>query len=509
MQNFKFLNHKKVLQSLVLFLFFILPFVSQSQTKIFDSKKKIIIITHDSVNPSSAFRSRISRFLKQLGLDTNLIKVIESSSRMSGVEVSPNGNPEFKVKAGSGQTDWLSNVTNTILGAKAQAGCTDCQVIFIAYASPYSFIANKTDTAAINRSVREWKFMCDKVKDAGASLVFPSTIHYNFSHRRLAENEPLMVQEFNKRNYGFSGIDMVTPTMIDYPLPSLGDKRHNTNYGLEIYGHQWFKALIENDGLQMPSWSDSMVQAAKQEAISWHSSITLISPKNGKFKVGDQITLKWESNCTSYYTNLSLQMHFRRMDNKWDGGVPFIVKYLIPSGQGPGGSFQNQGGTVACAAKQYTFTLTQSMVDFMGTTNQAFPVYFQISSPDDHPKCCYTHFDESTLDYANPENMVLIYPGNQINTSIPIYPGSQTSSANIQRAIIKQSDDYRILNTHNIKGLFVQNISKRSNLSLYDIKGKLYKEIKSNETVHINKSGLFILSTNDGNKTNNTILSIQ
>ncbi len=58
----------------------------------------------------------------------------------------------------------------------------------------------------------EIEFVCNTMIDRGADKVIWSTYPHTYEYRLFCENGPAVVREFNSRDHGHVGVDLVTPT---------------------------------------------------------------------------------------------------------------------------------------------------------------------------------------------------------------------------------------------------------------------------------------------------------
>lgn len=401
-----------------------------AEIKIFDQSKKILIHTTDSINPGKYLEDWLERYF---GTENIPITIVKTGGRYSGVDTTADGGYEV---SDDNNASFLRNAESEIADARDLTGCSDCPVIYIANGGIgwQSYIADPEKSEQVDRIVGEMEFMCSKLAEAGADIVFPGTYHYNYSHRCYAENEPVAVRKFNERNTEYRAIDLVTPTMAKFPLTSVGDQRHPTELTWKMYAYNWMKAMLEHDGLPMPEWADQELAAAEEEVRQARSNITLIEPQGGKYAVGDTIEIEWETDCDQI-NSVMLELQFRRMDHsllrKPDPHKQFR---LIPNGVGEGGS--RSAGTIECVDPtyapwgwgKYKFVITEDFVSdryFSDYEGMALPFYLTVSTPE----LWHDQWDHSVIDWQNPENMIVVYPSTEIDESMPIYPGIEVVGA--------------------------------------------------------------------------------
>ncbi len=412
--------------------------MSSDDFKFLSGNPTILIVFHSSVNPA---KSLIERIDSCFGHNHNLVVVDPGRYGMyAGADYFENELVPF---------DWLESFsadamrqrtidgTYTIQTSNSSLDLENAEVAIMAFMNPIqnTFIADTNDQAAVKKMADEIQFVCDEMVRRGADKVIWSTYHYNYEHRRFAEHEPAVVAEFNSRDHGHIGIDLVTPTNernIEVHATS-GDRQHNTPYGFSLMAHEWFKAICEHDGLEVPEWSTQKIARDKAITKADHDALRLIAPKSGRYAVGDTITVEWEVDCG------------QPMDGLWASGELDKVTFALGlRGYDPNGSmsknwmeFTNlfplesscKGSrstpAVCCpdaAAGEFSFVVQDDFFKKYSGPEAAIPVYIMVASPGIWREV----YSESTVDWDNPENMVLIYP-NQVDETLPVYPNITTA----------------------------------------------------------------------------------
>lgn len=398
--------------------------------QILDGKPKVLFVYHDSVNPSGQLEWRLKRFFN--GTSPIVMKTN-----------SPQRYLPLIVDAKTGALSPKGELVGNIAAIKAQkAAQPTVPVIVLQMSNPreFDFLADSTNAAEALRIAKEFKYMADTLRKSGADVVFFSSFHYNYSHRRLAENEPAYIRAFNGLNKDpdIKFIDMVTPTFFvpgRYPLISAGDKRHANDYGLNIYGHEWLKALADYDGKAVPAFSADSVEKSKvyvQEKFL--PALKLLSPLKGKFKIGDQVTVKWQGDCSKFFNNtpyISLQLQFRRLDKAPATDRPLHFPAVGQWSLLPGNLTDYRGWgqmtTMPCADPSFgTWTFKVDSSHFFFSHNHSrmnMPMPVTITIGNMHVKTPWMHhWSESNEDWQNPDNMIVLYPNAaMMAANAPVY----------------------------------------------------------------------------------------
>ncbi len=384
--------------------------------------------------------------------------------------------------------------TYTIRTSNSSVNLENAEVAVLAFMNPLedTYVADTNDIAAVSKMADEVQFVCDEMVRRGADKVIWSTYHYNYLHRKFAEHEPAVVAEFNKRDHGHIGVDLVTPTNernIDVHATS-GDRQHNTPYGFSLMTHEWLKAICEHDGVEVPEWSTRKIAEDKAVTKTDHDAFRLISPKNGRYAVGDTITLEWEADCGHVYNKIwgggsldkvTFAVGLRAydphgwMDKEWMEFTDLFPKDTCTGSRGV--------PAICCPdanSGEISFVVRDDFFKKYSGPEAAIPVYLMVASSGVWREV----FSESTVDWDNPENMVLLYQ-NQVDETLPIYPNIPTR----QKREIRRTNPGATLGFRPIQ-----------NGTVYTLRGR---RVSNAEIVRNGKSrvpGLFVISDGEGKK---------
>ena len=366
--------------------------------KIFDGKPKVIIASKTSITGSQYLEHYIATYL---GKKENQFSFQLIFGRWSGMGYL---NGKF-VPFG-----WFPNAEKMVREGKKQG-----DVIFLSQSGiGMTPLPRIDDTESLNLALQELETMCTALKNAGAAKVYWSTMQYGFRHSSpFPWNEPHVVQEFNKRNSEFEGIDMVTPVVHDHPYTACGDMIHSTEYTKMVWSAEYLKAFLRNDGLPIPGWIDDTLAVQRARIKSQRDQLRLVSPLKGQYKVGDEIVVKWEGVPTKFADELTMTLmtrNYRVTGNK---------KHEFT------GSLRLAQSKVPTKNKTAKILITPNM--FRGDrAGKAIPVVVTLVSRRSYVEghkekgvnsCFWT---ESQEDWFNPGNMIMIYPG-PISASTPVY----------------------------------------------------------------------------------------
>jgi hypothetical protein len=125
-------------------------------------------------------------------------------------------------------------------------------------------IRNADDRERIKRGADVIQQYARNILDDGAAAVVVGMHIYKRSMEPAIGNERLALAELMTRKLAriYSGPDVWTPTSRQFPLAFDTDKAHPNFIGAEIMAHQWFKTLLEREGLEVPEWSRQEVEHA-------------------------------------------------------------------------------------------------------------------------------------------------------------------------------------------------------------------------------------------------------
>ncbi|MEO7424792.1 MAG: hypothetical protein ABI036_06365 [Fibrobacteria bacterium] len=380
----------------------------RTHAAIFDSTAKVLVHSHCSVVAATHLQKRLDRYA---GGGHSPITVVGMPGRGTGLI----SKDEAFVADESCQEDakfcWLASLDENM--ALVKSLYPDRPVIFFAQSGVGNTVAitDSTDTVLIDHALSELDFLAGRIHEEGVDRVFLSTVQFNYSHSRFAEHNPAVVRAFNKRGGPDRMVDLVTPTLAGWPLTSGGDMIHPSDYGLEIMAHEWFKAMLEADGLSVPAWSDSMIQDAKERITELRSQVKLMTPRTGRYKVGDTLKVEWSMPaCTG---NQLLVVFSRRMDSlqskpeEWkDKRSDFyqVVDTLMPS----------------CGTTTANIPVTVGMFNAGGVIFKQ-PIRVILSISQGTYGAAYS--DWTADEHAGGlDSMVTLYPGDEIDVTAPVYP---------------------------------------------------------------------------------------
>ncbi len=380
--------------------------------KILDDNKKIIIVTHDSINYLGELRHWLDMYYKLQG-KKNPIIFIDLSGRFSGMDTK-----DGKIVAG-----WVTQFKDVIKNAKGAAGGDVPVIVFCQSGMGVADILDTTDTKLIDGMNQEIKDMCDIIKGYGADLVYPSTLHYQWTHRQYAENEAVAVRAFNKKNYGYRAIDVVTPTAAIFPSGESGDKRHNNPEGRYVCTFEWMKEIFRNDGLSTPAWMNDSLASIRKKWSNLGQVVRYTGPVEGRYKVGDKIKVTWEGDCSKLDWELPVRLWVsaRNMDTlphtEYDSFYGNALHFsTVP----------------ACALGEYTWTVGEDWLKKAtgGAAYGSYAVAIEVSvtARHFHGNHDYTAMGSNPTTTGhmgatfNPNNVILIYPSTtKIDLTLPIW----------------------------------------------------------------------------------------
>lgn len=379
--------------------------------KIFDGNPKIILATRTSIEGTKYLMHWMESYLGE----ENHFAYVNFNGRYSGLKYED----DQLVFDSDGMKNWLSNIKDQVAVVREDLG-SDAEIIFIAQSGVgLPDIATATDEAGIKKSADEIEVMCDSIKAAGADHIFWSTMHYGIRHNsRFPWNEPLVVQEFNSRNNGYTGIDMITPVHKDYPYTSCGDLIHSTEYVKMLWSMEYLKAFIEHDGKEpLGSWAQDSLNNQLNLIKGFRDQLRLVSPRKGKYKIGDTIHVKWECDCELFAEEFDVQLRTR------DFTTEPMTRHEYTT------TFKLGNAKVPCTDKGYDFVVTENMFNnSWSKEGQAIPVFAMLKS-----RRCYIEgqneagvnscfWAESNEDWFRPDSMIMLYPDtDRIDESRPVY----------------------------------------------------------------------------------------
>lgn len=98
----------------------------------------------------------------------------------------------------------------------------------------------------------------------GADEVFIAMHIYKTGMEPEIGNERLALAEYLKDEpeHVHAGPDVWEPTKELWPRAFANDRRHPNELGAEVMAQKWFEVLLEYDGLEVPVWSVTELQAA-------------------------------------------------------------------------------------------------------------------------------------------------------------------------------------------------------------------------------------------------------
>jgi hypothetical protein len=390
-----------------------------NEVKIFDNTRKICIRTRCSID-AERVEWRVRRYFggdcpidfynysgDHTGLDT-----------VGGELVLSKRNP------------WISQIPMVIAAARAK--CPDCPVIFIAQ-SGSGFEDNEVvvddvcDPGRIDAVVERIKAMCDRVREAGADVVMWATYPFNHRHRRFGEMEPHIVTAFNRKYPQYRGIDCVTPVLDAWPLANVLDMTHLCDYGKEMQGHEWFKAMLAHDGItEVPKWSSDSIEAARirelrireEMAKSWKF------PRNGgRYALGDEMIV--EFNPSADYLKLlggdcktQLELKFRRIDRE-DQRI-FGSKSRVYWDRASNAWTNGREQLDVCTPQTFRLPVNREAFELIGDNALKYPVpVFLGAGVSGVGK---EHWVGTYAAYDNIDSMIVLYPVDSVDASKTPYP---------------------------------------------------------------------------------------
>ncbi len=391
--------------------------------KILDDQKKVIIYTHDSNAYGHALNWWISEYYKSQG-KSNPISFVRIHATQSGMT-----KKDGKwVSAG-----WPASASGSIKVARSSVGPSG-KVVFVAQSGMgLNFLVDTTDQATIKDMNDEIEAMCDILKDGGADMVFASTFHMQWTHRRYGENEPVVVRTFNARKNGHRAIDVVTPTMENYPEGTSGDKRHLNSYGGRVAGFAWFSEICKHDGIEAPAWSKDSLAAERKKWQEYRNVIRYTGPFKGKYRIGETIKVTWEGECSDDANqSLTLFLQNRRMDS-----FPELASNYSTF---RGGNYEVATWKPDCKKKEIDLVISSGWAspqrlpaeqkDMIPSGKYAMPIQLTLLRSARHGtnQTTWTGSNNLTCGHGgptfDPDNVILIYPstGSPYATT-PVYPG--------------------------------------------------------------------------------------
>lgn len=393
------------------------------ELKIFDDTPKILYVYHDSVNPSRRIEEWIDKYF-----DGN-----------SPIDVvgGPQGRylPVRKTDGEFVSYGWVDEFDGAEI-RELSGHAPDVPIIVMMLTNPRedAFVRGPEDTENIELLSDELVFACDKLVEQGATKVIWSTYHYNYDHRRLCENEPYIVEAFRRKTSDHLAVDLVTPTSIYSTdvYTMAGDRRHVSGYCFALYSYHWLKTMLEHDGLTMPEWGDSFVEDARSKCLINESYFEYLGPNSGKYHQGQTLTVRWKMpGCGKTpaihewgggeINRVGVALEFRRVDTTDEGRKDYLNWFdLYPETECKSGSRSLQ--TVCCdeadlsGTYQAELTISERIFDDIKIRDMAVPVNVLISTVGIWKE----HHVNSTVDWSNPENMILLYPDG-VDETAPIY----------------------------------------------------------------------------------------
>jgi hypothetical protein len=310
------------------------------------------------------------------------------------------------------------------------------------------FISDTTDQTRIDMAVRQAEKSVEEILARGADKVFLATVPYHFCHGDHRENEHVVVEEFNRRNQGKSFfIDVTSPTYLAFPLAQQGDVIHPNKYGHRMAGALYLKALLDHDGLPMPQWVYDEIREGKEREVERNSHIRYISPRSGRYKKGDVITVSFDIDCG--YEEFAkkgylIGMYTDKLDSRDRSDYAFV-----------NGNVDILSKSIPCrnGTQTYDIPVDQALIDkikdkllykknfLVGGEPEnyggAVPVLITVSIDDPH----HSYWGGSTHDLYNRQNMVLIQLGNDNEL---IYPDGFYAPKH--RAVLDSSKWMHLLN---------------------------------------------------------------
>ncbi len=449
-------------------------FTRAGAVTVFDGSKKIIVRITDSMQPAQKLEERVHRLVG----NESTFYFLKHFGRFTGVGYDDEGNFVVNPLSHGGRDSWLDpkHLAATIEEAKSlHCGGEDCEVILFCPSGighEQQFIADTTDTAQVNEALRRVEFMCERIIESGVDQVFWSNNSYAFAHERFPGHVLKVIREFNERNQGkpYKALDIMTATKAEYPIGNNWDMFHPIGYTRELTSHLYFKALCENDGIEVPSWSEDMIAQAKAKDMEDYAQAEYLGPRSGRYKLGDTIWVEWKADPSinqmrgpsfclvrtdtlvekllqSYNMehhhipteNLGWRTHFRDTSQYWE---------------------------------RYPYVVTEKTFDFGRTTFDCpIPVFISLGIDGLLGHSSYPHID-------NPDSMIILYPSDTIDPNIPIYPealyGPVSASPSMSNAVATGASGDLPTIKQTKRGIVVRNVTGgRYNIEVIDTRGRL------------------------------------
>jgi len=394
-------------------------FVHIYAVTVFDGTKKIIIRVTDSMEPGKYLDDRVQRHTG----NNNSMLVVKLFGRFTGVGYDENGDFVVKPFHHGGRDSWLDpqHLAATVQEAK-EVHCkgNDCEVILFCpsgIGTDDDFIADTTDTSQVNEALRRVEFMCERIIESGVDQVYWCNNSYAFAHDRFPEHTLKVLHLFNEKNQGkpYKALDIMTATKAEYPMGNNFDMFHPIGYTRHLTSHLYFKELCDNDGIEVPSWSEEMIAEQKVKDMEELALGTYISPRSGRYKLGDTIWVEWETDA-SVENMKGPTFCFVRKDTLRDKLTPsgtFGQRHL-PTGRLDFRSKFEKDSTPYWG--KYPYVVTEESFTF-GKHQFTCPIPVFISLGIDR------RLGQTSYPYIEkPDSMIILYPYDHIDPDMPIYP---------------------------------------------------------------------------------------